>query len=263
MDLLRAVKRRSLLSETLYILLNVLLAVAVLAVVSAINSPLPAFALILLSKWRVLAVRPRYWFAHVQANMVDIIVSISFVVLLYAAGSGEGGMVVQLVLTLLYILWLLVLKPRARRSLVILQAGTAVFIGTLALYINSFEWTSSMVVVAMWVIGYSAARHVLAAYDEKDLTLMSFIWGLVFAELGWLAFHWTIAYPLPFISGVKLPQITLIITVLSFLAERAYASYHEYKVVRFNDILLPLVFSLGIIGALLFTVLNEVNIGTI
>src|SRR5690606_10662203 len=118
MEFLRAVKRRSLVSELVYVLLNVGLAVAVLLVVWAIESPLPAFALILLSKWRVLAVRPRYWFAHVQANAVDLIVSLSLVVLLYSAGSigSENGTVAQVILAGLYALWLLALKPRTKRS---------------------------------------------------------------------------------------------------------------------------------------------------
>ncbi len=265
MDFLRAVKRRSLLSETVYILLNIGLAMALLAVVWAIDSPLPAFALILLSKWRVLAVRPRYWFAHVQANTVDLIVSLSLVVLLSFAGTvgGASAIPIQIVLTVLYLLWLLILKPRTRRMLVVLQAGVAVFVGVSALYIMSYEWPSSLVVVAMWVIGYSAARHVLVAYSEKELTLLSFIWGLLFAEFGWLTYHWTIAYSLPFIAGFRLPQVALIALALSFLGERGYASYEQHGVVRSVDIFLPALFSLGIIAALLFTPLNQIHIGTI
>lgn len=262
MDLLRAVKRRSLFSEAIYILLNVALATAVLAVVWAVESPLPAFALILLSKWRVLAVRPRFWFAHIQSNLVDLIVSISLVVLLYAAGSAGGGMIVQIILTILYILWLLVLKPRAKRSLVVLQAAVAVCVGTIALYIVSYEWPSSIVVLSMWLIGYAAARHVLAAYSESSVTLLSFIWGLLFAELGWLAYHWTIAYSLPLVEGIKLPQVTLIALSLSFLGERAYNSYERHGVVRASDILLPGLLSVGVI-VLLLVAFNDVNSGTI
>lgn len=262
MDLLRAVKRRSLFSEAIYILLNIALAVGVLAVVWAVESPIPAFALILLSKWRVLAVRPRFWFAHIQSNLVDIIVSLSLVVLLYAAGSNGNGIVVQIILAVLYVLWLLVLKPRAKRSLVIMQAGVAVFVGTIALYIASYEWPSSLVVLSMWVIGYAAARHVLAAYSESSVTLLSFACGLLFAEIGWLTYHWTIAYNLPFVTGIKLPQVTLIVLCLSFLGERAYNSYEHHGVVRAADILLPALLSLGVV-VLLLVAFNGVNSGTI
>src|SRR5690606_36436165 len=110
MDFLKSSKRRSLVSELIYIMLNIALAVAILAVVLAIESPLPAVALVLLSKWRVLAVRPRYWMAHIKANLVDIFVSLSVVVLLYAA---SGAFWVQAGLTVAYIVWLLFIKPRS------------------------------------------------------------------------------------------------------------------------------------------------------
>lgn len=264
MELLRAARRKSLLSETVYILLNVALGISVLGVVWAINSPLPAFALVLLSKWRVLAVRPRYWFAHIQANMVDFIVSISFVGLLYAAGSGGGdaAVAVQIVLTLLYILWLLLLKPRTRRALIVAQAGVAVFVGTAALYMIAYELPSSVTVILMWLIGYAAARHVLAAYSEEQLVFMSFIWGLVFAELGWLAYHWTIAYTLPMVPGIELPQIAIIAVGLSFVAERAYNSFVHHGLVRMADVIMPALLSFSIIAVLLLA-FNSVNSGSI
>jgi hypothetical protein len=264
MEFLRAVRRKSLLSETIYILLNIALGLTVLGVVWAINSPLPAFALVLLSKWRVLAVRPRYWFAHVQANMVDLIVSLSFVVLLYAAGGSGGRTVVvtQIILTILYILWLLVLKPRTRRALVVAQAAVALFIGTAALYMGAYEWPSSVVVAMMWIIGYSSARHVLAAYSEDQLTFISFMWALLMAELGWLAYHWTIAYHLPFVSGIELPQVALVAIALGFMAERGYNSFVHHGVIRMADILMPTLLSLSVIVTL-YLAFNGVNSGSI
>ena len=263
MEFLRAARRKSLLSETIYVLLNIALGLAVLGVVWAINSPLPAFALVLLSKWRVLAVRPRYWFAHLQANAVDFIVSISFVVLLYAAGSGGKAVVAtQIFLTTLYIVWLLVLKPRAKRSLVVAQAAVAVFVGTTALYVSAYGWPSSVVVIVMWVIGYSTARHVLAAYSEEQLEVLSVVWGLVVAELGWLAYHWTIAYNLPLVTGIELPQIAIVALALSFVAERAYSSFVHHGVVRAADIVMPTLLSLSLV-VILLVAFNSVSSGSI
>lgn len=263
MEFLRSAKRRSLVSELIYVLLNVGLAVAILLVVWVVESPLPAFALVLLSKWRVLAVRPRYWFAHVQANMVDLIVSVGLVVLLYGAGhAGSEGMAAQIVLTLLYIGWLLALKPRTKRSFVVIQAAVSIFIGTMALFSLSYAWPSSVVVLAMFLIGYSAARHVLSAYSDSDLTFMSLVWGFVMAQLGWLSFHWTIAYSAPFVSEIKLPQVTIIALALSFLAERVYGSYAKHGTVRGSDVVLPALLSLSIIVVviLLFNGLSRGNI---
>lgn len=261
MEFLRAHKRRSVLSETVYILLNLALAGSTLIAIIATGTPWLALMLVLLSKWRVFAVRPRYWFAHVESNMVDFIVSISLVVLMYLAGQGATTAIgVQLFLVLVYAAWLLFLKPRTRKSTVALQAGAAVLFGTMALASVSYEWPSSLVVVVMWLIGYSSARHVLVAYSDSDIRLMSLVWGFVSAEIGWLAFHWMIAYNLPLMNGLKLPQMTLLVLGLSFLAERVYFSIHKHEKLRMSDITMPLSLVLGILVVLL-VFFNSASIG--
>lgn len=259
MEFLKSSKRRSFLSELVYIGLNIALAVAVLAVVWAVESPIAAFVLVILSKWRILAVRPRYWFANIQANLVDIIVSLSIVVLLYAA---SGAVAVQCVLTLLYIGWLLFIKPRSSRLFVAIQAGSAAFLGTTALLSVSYDWIASPVIVLMWLIGYSTARHVLGSYDEAHISFYSLVWGLVLAEVGWLVYHWTFAYDLPGMGNVKLSQSALIVIALSFLAERVYASYTKHGTVRSADVTLPALLSVSVILILLLF-FNKLGVGTI
>ena len=259
MEFLKSSKRRSLLSEAIYILLNVALAVGTLGLVLAISSPLPAFALVFLSKWRVLAVRPRYWFAHIQANLVDIIVSVSIVILLYAA---SGAFIAQCGITLLYIVWLLAIKPRSKRIFISVQAGTAVFLGITALSLVAYEWNVAFVILAFWLIGYAAARHVLGSYDDAHMSFYSLVWGLVMAELGWFAFHWSFAYNIPGIGDIKLSQAALISLALSFLAERVYASYGQHGTVRSGDIMLPALFSISII-LILVIFFNKLNTGGI
>lgn len=259
MDFLKVAKRRSFVSGLAYNALNVALAIAVLVVVQTSGSPLPAFILVLLSKWRVLAVRPRYWFAHVQANLVDFIVSIGLVILLSAANTKEGFWL-QIIITILYIAWLLFLKPRSKRSLVVMQAGVAAFVGVAALYIVSYAWPASIVVILMWLIGYSVARHVLSAYEETHVLFLSLLWGFVFAEFGWLAYHWAVAYAIPGLVGIKIPQIAIILLAISFVVERGYESYSRNKVIRMTDIILPLLLSVSIIGLLLLR-FNDVGLG--
>lgn len=257
MEFLKSSKRRSVFSETAYIILNLLLAVAVFVVVLTSASSLPAFALVLLSKWRILAVRPRYWAAHIQSNMVDLIVSLGFVVLLV---NADGFIFVQAAIAALYAAWLLVLKPRAKRTYMIAQAATAVFIGVTALSLLDYNWFSSLVVGMFWIIGYSVARHVLVAYDQSShLSLLSLIWGFVFAEIGWLSYHWTVAYSLTDNLQLRIPQITIILLALSFMAERAYASQLKHGSVRSSDMTLPVLFSLSIIVILLLLFNDPVN----
>ena len=243
MDLLKMHKRRSRLSEVAYVVLNIGLAAMVFAIVYTANSPWLAIAAVLLSKWRVLAVRPRFWFANLIANMVDIIVGVSAVVLLVAA---QGGVVAQIIITLLYVVWLLFIKPRSRRVYVALQALIAIMVGITALSLVSYSWDSIFFVLAMWGIGYVAARHVLGSYDEPHTTLYSMIVAFMFAEFGWLGFHWLMAYPLPGSGNIQLSQLALLTALLTFVAERAFASYHKYGTVRQADVLPSIILAVAL-----------------
>lgn len=258
MDFLKSSKRRSSISEFIYIVLNITFAIAILAIV-LIESPLLALLLVLLGKWRIFAVRPRYWFVNLQTNLVDIIVSISVVFLLYAGG---GALPMQILLTLLYIGWLLFIKPRSKRLYVAVQAGIAVFLGVSALMIISASWFATPVVLLMWLIGYSSARHVLSSHSEPYTAFYSLIWGFVFAEFGWLAYHWTFAYSLPGIGTVKLVQIAIIMVALSFFAERIYSSFSRHGEVKSSDVLLPGLLSVSTILILLLF-FNQIGTGVL
>lgn len=259
MDFLKPSKRRSFLSEAVYLALNVGLAIVLLLVVLATESILPAIAIFLLSKWRVFAVRPRYWFANIQTNLVDSIVGISFIILLYA---GTTALAVQIVLTLLYVGWLIFVKPRSKRAFVAAQAGVAVFFGITTLMMISYAWPSSIVVLLMWLIGYSAARHVLGSYEEPHRSFYSLVWGLVFAEIGWLAYHWTFAYTIPGLADIKLTQAAIIGVAISFLAERVYASYKRHDSVRSGDVVLPALLSVSVI-IIIMVLFNTIDQGNI
>lgn len=231
--------------------LNIALAIAVVLVIRATESPWPAVGLVLLSKWRVLAVRPRYWFVNIQANLVDFIVSISLVVFLYttyiSAAEPAQKLAILIGLTLLYIGWLLFLKPRAKRAYIVAQAGVALFAGVAALFMLSYALPASVTVIIMWLIGYATARHVLATYDETHILFLSLVWGLTLAELGWLAYHWTVAYRPLGIESVIFPRVALTVLCVGFILHKAYDSYYHHQKIRTNDVLLPILFTLSII----------------
>jgi hypothetical protein len=242
MDLLRTVRKRTFLSEVAYIVLNIILAIALLVLVLVVNVPWPALGLVFLSKWRVFAVRSRYWFANIRANTIDVIVGISVVTLLYAA---SGDLPTQIGLTALYIGWLLFLKPRSKRAYVAAQAMTGLIFGIAATVQISPLLPSSLVVLLSWVIGYAAARHVLSVQHETHINFFSLLWGFVVAEVMWLGYHWTWGYQLS--NSLKLSQVTIFVALLSFLAERVYLSYHRNGEVRTNDVILPALFSVSVI----------------
>ena len=243
MDLLKVHRRKSRLNDVAYIALNAGLAVVLLGIVHISQAPWLAALIMLLSKWRIFAVRPRFWFANLVANTVDVIVGLSVVVLLAAANSS---LLAQIVITILYIGWLLFIKPRSKHGFVAAQAGIAVFIGITALSIISFSWDAILFVLAMWVIGYVAGRHVLGSYDEPHTVLYSLIIALIFAELGWIGFHWSMGYSVVGVGDIQLSQLALFTTLFCLVAERAYVSYHKYGAVRRADILLPIILTLAI-----------------
>lgn len=251
MELLKAAsRRRSWVSETVYVALNVALAVGVLLLVMFFETPLAAFVLVLLSKWRLVAVRPRFWFANIQANLVDIMVGLSAVTLIWQA---EGSYVIQVILAVLFAAWLLILKPRSRRRAMSWQAGIALFVSVTALYSVGYQWPSVVTVLGMWVIGYAVARHVLSTYDEeKDMTLLSLLWGFVLAELGWLAYHWTIAYaPFEAVTAIKVPQIAIIAIALGYITSLMYDQYQHEGKIRFRRIRWHVIFTAGLVCMLL------------
>lgn len=244
-DFLKLARQRTLLSEIMYYALNIGLALALLVLALTIQSPMVALALVLISKWRVLAVRLRYWWTNIQANAVDTIVGVSTVLLMYSPGISIA---VQAGLAAAYAAWLVLLKPQSKKHYMLIQSLTAIALGVTTLYSISYEWPVSLVVIGMGIIGYSAARHFLYSYEEDQIALLSGIYGLIFAEIGWLAYYWTFAYTLPFVASIKIPQVTIIVLLVSFMSERIYLSWSKHKQVVIGEVIMPVVFSVLIIG---------------
>lgn len=248
MELLKLAKRRSRLSEAAHIALNVGLAIAVLLIVLSTESIWLPVSLVIVSKWRVLAVRPRYWFVNIMSNMVDLILGVSLVVLLYAA---TGAIWVQILITLLHIAWLVFIKPRSKRSFVVAQALIASFFGINALALLAHEAGALVMVLGMWVIGYVATRHVLVSYSDSLTPYLSLVNGLFYAELGWLSYHWLFAYTLPNTGNIKIAQVAIIATVIGFVSERVYTAYYHNQRLRAQDIVLPVAFGVALIVIIL------------
>lgn len=263
MEFLKFVRKRSFLSEFVYTILNIALAVGLLFIVLYTGSVWFAIALILVSKWRVFAVRPRYWWANLQSNLVDFIVSISLVLHMHTLNEAPIGETTKLMLliglTASYIVWLLFIKPRSKRIFMAFQAGIAIFLGMSALFTISYSWPVSGVVLGAWLIGFAGARHILNSYDEETHGLfLGLAWGLVLAEISWVSYHWAIAYPLPGAPSLMLPQVAIITTLVSFLAYKAYSSFYHHAKVRMTDVLLPLLFTISVILVLLL-IFNRVG----
>lgn len=149
-----------------------------------------ALALVLLSKWRMLAVRPRFWPALVRYNSVDIIVSVSLLVFM----AHTDDQMMQLLWAGAYALWLLVLKPATGALMVSVQAMTGLLFGLSAVFM---EWGGSplyWLVFAVALVCYLAARHFFDSYDEPYAKLLSYLWAFFAAALTWVLGHWLLFY---------------------------------------------------------------------
>lgn len=256
MELIKSRKsRRSQMTELAYSALNVALAIVVLLATLSTQTIWLPLVLVLLSKWRVLAVRPRYWWANILANLVDIIVGFSFVVLLF---QGSGALSFQIGLTVAYIIWLLLIKPRSKRSFVLVQSVVAVFLGVTALASVVYALDVVVFVLGMWLIGYAALRHLLVHYDEPLTSYLSLIGGLIMAQLGWFGYHWLFAYALPG-TDVRIAQIAIIAALLVFMTERIYDAHHKHgDKLRLQDVILPVVFSVLLV-VIIMAVFNQIS----
>lgn len=256
MELLKPVRpRRSQVNELIYGALNIAMAVAILIVTLSTQTIWLPLLVVVLSKWRVLAVRPRYWWANILANLVDVIVGLGFVVILFAA---SGTLWFQIGLTAVYVLWLLYIKPRSKRSFVVLQALTAVFVGVTAVASVAYAVDATVFVTGLWVIGYAAFRHVLMHYDEQLTAILSLIAGVLMAQLGWFGYHWLFVYAVPGTS-LRVSQLAIIATLLAFMTVRVYDVYHHKgDKLRMQHVVLPIVFSLMLIAVIL-VVFNQIT----
>lgn len=164
-----------------------------------------AVAVVLITKWRMFAVRPRFWPAIIRANAVDIIVALSTVVFMAHAHSASW----QLFWTLLYIVWQVAIKPGRSVLSVSAQAFIGQLYGLMALYL---AWPSAhlaVLVVGVWGIAYLSARHFMTSFDEPYVSLYSHTWGYFAGALSWLGAHWLLFY-----TGIAQP--TLLLTVIGF-----------------------------------------------
>src|ERR1700761_2840277 len=94
-------------SHAFYFVYNALLPLIVFLLVRTSFVQL-ALSLILLSKWRMFAVRPRFWLANIRANAVDIVIGVSVLAFMTAL-NNEG---IQLLWAILWAAWLIYIKPR-------------------------------------------------------------------------------------------------------------------------------------------------------
>ena len=220
-------KSRNIASNMVHVFLNLLLGVGAVLITVLSGSPVLGLILVLVSKWRIFAVRVRYLWVNIKSNLVDLIVGISVVMLAYYAGVMFAP--VDFVLMAVYVIWLLVIKPRSSEIATMSQSLIAVFLGMSAAAMMAANLNAIALVLMAFVVGYAASRHVLAQSNDRDFTLTTLVCGLVFAEVAWLCQSWGIVYTFG-ASGIRIPQIAIILTLFAF----AY-NYVRQAMIKYQD----------------------------
>lgn len=164
-----------------------------------------ALVAILLSKWRMFAVRPHHWMPHIRTNAVDIIVGLSLLVFM----SNTVSMSWQIFWVVLYEIWLLVIKPGTSLPMVSLQAVIAQGIGLTSVFLFFEDAPLALYVAIYWFIAYFSARHFLASFDEPHAQIIASQWGFFAAALMWISGHWLLFF------GV-VAQPALILSILGY-----------------------------------------------
>ena len=249
-------KSRNIISSILHVILNILLGLGSIAITVITGSWVIGLILVLLSKWRVFAVRPRFWVVNILSNLVDFIVGASFVVLAYC--SGTVWLPIHFVLAAGYVAWLTILKPRSSELAAETQSLISVFLGTAATTMLFASSNSIFMTVACFVIGFAASRHVLVQSEENEFGLITLATGLISAEIAWLSNSWLIVYTFG-TTGIAVPQISVILTIFCFITNRIFKTgvEHDGKI-KFSEIAAPTIFSILIIIVLVIWFSNPI-----
>lgn len=197
--ILTRIKPTSGFASFLHLALVLVLPIAAFILVS-LNFVQLALSIIVLSKWRMFAVRPRFWAANVRANAVDLMVGISIVLFM----THTASMPIRITWAVLYAVWLLAIKPASEVKMVAVQAFIGQLCAMMALYL---AWASGPIYGLTFLTGlfcFLAARHFLEAFDEPYARLLSYTWGYFGAALAWVLSHWLVYY-----RGISLPTLLL------------------------------------------------------
>ncbi|MBO7718327.1 hypothetical protein J6S37_02435 [Candidatus Saccharibacteria bacterium] len=255
-DYVLARKSRNIASGIVHVFLNLLLGVGSVLITVLSGSPILGLLLVLISKWRIFAVRSRYLWLNLKSNLVDLIVGISVVLLTYYAGTSF--LIVDFILMAFYCAWLLFIKPLSSEAATLAQSLIAVFLGVSAATIMTANTNSVALVLLTFLIGYAASRHVLVQSNDKDFTLTTLVCGLVFSEVAWLCHTWAIIYTFGS-TGIRIPQLSIILTIFAFVYNYARQAMIKYQDdFRFKHIIGPVIFGVVLIAIIVLAFSNPI-----
>lgn len=237
-------KGRNTLSTLLHILFNILLGVGSILITIATSSWILGIILVIISKWRMFAVRPRYLLLNLKSSVVDLVVGASIVIITYC--SGTAILPVHFLLAAAYTAWLIWIKPLSTELATEIQALISVFLGTTASVLVTAGLDPIFIVVPAMVIGYGASRHILAQRDETNFTIITLVYAIIFGEIAWILHSWLIVYMFNSL-GFIIPQLSIILTLIFFTINYIFKSISKNEKIQISQFLAPTFFTLLVI----------------
>lgn len=204
-------------SSVVYMLFNILFPVLLCLLVRADLVTL-AVVLLFISKWRMFAVRPRFWWPNIRTNAVDILVGLSAVAFMHLADTD----LIALGFACIWATWLVFLKPRHSVFWVSVQAFLGMVVALLATFLIFKTAPLWVLVVIVASICFFSAHHFFHSFDEQYLRLLAYTWAYFGAALMWVLGHWLIFYG-------PIAQPTLILVTLGFGIGTLYYLDHYEK----------------------------------
>lgn len=198
-------------SHLIHLGLTSLLPVVVYVIIRLDFAVTVAYTVVLLGKWRMFSVRPRYWPANIRANAIDLMVNLSLVTFM----SKTDSQIWQIGWMVAFVVWQSFLKPGNSALKVSLQALLGQTVALVSLFLAAGQADTWILVLAVWSICYLSARHFFTSFDEAHTNLYAYFWGYFAACLMWLLGHWLMFYGL-----IAMP--TLLLTVIGVAMASLY-----------------------------------------
>ena len=261
-EFIKLARRRGVAADLIHTLFNIIFAAAVIFLTAVFNTPWPAILLVVLSKWRVIAVRPRYWWANFLSSLPDLIFGVGIAVISWCcrqlgdsyalAGTALpiSPLVIQIVLCIIYAWWLVSIKPKHSETMVGFQALASQVVGFTAVFSVVGGLPLLAVMALSFIVAFSSARQAIGIFEEKDQDLLATVWGLLAMELAFVSWHWSVSYQLT--PLIRIPQIAIISAVISVTAFRVYRAWHDDRQVTWDELGAPVILTIAITLLVLF-----------
>jgi hypothetical protein len=225
---------------------NIVLAAGIFLFILLDLLPL-AFALFVLSKWQLMFGGYRLWLYNLRDNSCDIVFGSSLIIVMHLVSPD---VILQAVLAMFLLAWLLFVKPLESVSGIGLQALLCQFVGISVLFLLANSLPQNLVIFVAWFISTISMYHFLSIFHRPEKTVISFVWGFLVAEIGWLSWKWLIIYQF-FDGRVQIPQIALILTILGYSLGSIYKD-HAQKSLKKSRLAEYVLVSSFLVGLIIF-----------